>query len=271
MYMIIFYNTWGILEIDEGSAIILDYLSSNQRKLCYLALVVTTFLICYAFYAKYKPNAYEIKMNDEYTFYIKNKEEFEMDLINLQDELNKTFKDFKFKDKFTWNKVHIANEDITTKAEIKNIILGVSKSDFVKIEEKKSNSNTSNKAVIGKKTKLLRPNDGKVSSDFGMRWGKMHKGIDIANNTGAPIYAAMDGKISYAGWMEGYGNVIKIDHGNNLETIYAHCNLIRVKLGNEVKKGEYIGDVGSTGKSTGPHVHFEIRVNGTPQNPNNYI
>lgn len=257
----------------------MEYLSSNQRKFYYLVLIITTFLICYAFYVKYKPNAYEIKMNNEYTFYIKNKEEFEMDLINLQDELNKTFKNFKFKDKFTWDKVHISHEDITTKEEIKNIILSGSKSDFVKIEEKKPNSNkskkvsnkASNKAVIGKKTKLLRPNDGKVSSDFGMRWGKMHKGIDIANNIGAPIYAAMGGKISYAGWMEGYGKVIKIDHGNDLETIYAHCNLIRVKLGDEVKKGEHIGDVGNTGKSTGPHVHFEIRVNGTPQNPNNYI
>jgi hypothetical protein len=118
---------------------------------------------------------------------------------------------------------------------------------------------------------MNRPSRGSISSIFGMRWGKMHKGIDIAANFGAVINAALDGTITYAAWQDGYGNVIKINHGNGIETTYAHCSAIAVKKGQVVSKGEKIGEVGSTGNSTGPHLHFEVREDGKPKNPQSYI
>ena len=115
------------------------------------------------------------------------------------------------------------------------------------------------------------PSRGSISSPFGKRWGKMHKGIDIAASFGQEISAALDGTISYAGWETGYGNVIKIDHGNGIETTYAHCSVITAQKGETVNKGTKIGEVGSTGNSTGPHLHFEVRENGVPINPEAYI
>ncbi|MGH4140493.1 M23 family metallopeptidase [Clostridium sp.] len=115
------------------------------------------------------------------------------------------------------------------------------------------------------------PSRGRISSNFGMRWGKMHKGIDIAASYGATISAVLDGTVSYAAWEDGYGNVIKINDGDGIETIYAHCSVITVKKGEVVKTSEKIGEVGSTGNSTGPHVHFEVRKNGEAINPEKYI
>jgi murein DD-endopeptidase MepM/ murein hydrolase activator NlpD len=115
------------------------------------------------------------------------------------------------------------------------------------------------------------PSRGSISSSFGQRWGRMHEGIDIAANTGEPIYAAMDGTVVYSSWMNGYGKMIKIQHANNIETIYGHCSRLRVAVGTKVKKGQLIGDVGSTGNSTGPHLHFEVVVKGKPVNPYPYI
>ena len=115
------------------------------------------------------------------------------------------------------------------------------------------------------------PSRGSISSSFGQRWGRMHEGIDIAANTGEPIYAAMDGKVVYSGWANGYGKMIRIQHKNNIETIYGHCSRLRVAVGTSVKKGQLIGDVGSTGNSTGPHLHFEVRIQGKPVNPYPYI
>lgn len=118
---------------------------------------------------------------------------------------------------------------------------------------------------------MNRPSRGSISSTFGMRWGRMHKGIDIAANFGATINAALEGTVTYAGWQDGYGKVIKIDHGEGIETTYAHCSSIAVEKGEAVKQGKKIGEVGSTGNSTGPHLHFEVRENGEPKNPEKYI
>jgi murein DD-endopeptidase MepM/ murein hydrolase activator NlpD len=115
------------------------------------------------------------------------------------------------------------------------------------------------------------PSKGTITSPFGMRWGKMHNGIDIGAPMGDPIHAAMDGKVVYAKWEDGYGKVIKIDHGVGVQTVYGHCSNIDVNEGQQVKKGENIGKVGSTGNSTGPHVHFEVRVDGAPQDPIKYL
>ena len=127
------------------------------------------------------------------------------------------------------------------------------------------------KPVMLKLGYMNTPSRGSISSGFGMRWGKMHKGIDIAASLGATINSVLGGTVNYAAWQDGYGNVIKINHGGGIETTYAHCSVINVKMGEVVKLGEKIGEVGSTGNSTGPHLHFEVRENGEPINPEKYI
>jgi murein DD-endopeptidase MepM/ murein hydrolase activator NlpD len=109
------------------------------------------------------------------------------------------------------------------------------------------------------------------TSGFGPRWGRMHEGVDLAGPVGTPIYSTADGVVSFAGWASGYGRLIKIQHANGLETRYAHLNAIRVEVGQRVSRGDRIGDMGNSGRSTGPHLHYEIRVGGQPLNPMIYI
>lgn len=113
---------------------------------------------------------------------------------------------------------------------------------------------------------------GSLSSGYGSRWGSFHKGIDIAAPAGTPVYAAAGGKVIYSGYNSGgYGKLIIIEHSNGYQTYYAHNSKLYVNVGETVAKGERIAGVGSTGDSTGNHVHFEIRRNGTPVNPSQYI
>ena len=117
---------------------------------------------------------------------------------------------------------------------------------------------------------LIWPVRGPVTSGFGMRWGRMHQGIDISAGNGTPIQAAKAGTVTFAGTMSGYGNVVVITHSGGLSTLYAHQSRLAVS-GGAVSQGQVIGYVGSTGHSTGPHLHFETRVGGTPQNPMRYL
>ena len=117
---------------------------------------------------------------------------------------------------------------------------------------------------------LIWPVNGPITSGFGMRWGSMHEGIDIGVPCGTPIHAAASGTVIYSGWADGYGNFVVIDHGNGLATAYGHQSAIYVSSG-PVSQGQTIGAVGSTGHSTGCHLHFEVRVNGTPVDPLGYL
>jgi murein DD-endopeptidase MepM/ murein hydrolase activator NlpD len=114
------------------------------------------------------------------------------------------------------------------------------------------------------------PVSGPITSGFGWRWGRMHEGIDIGAACGTPIRAAASGTVVYAGWMDGYGNITIIDHGGGMATAYGHQSAIYVG-GGSVSQGQTIGAVGSTGHSTGCHLHFEVRVNGIPVDPLNYL
>lgn len=118
---------------------------------------------------------------------------------------------------------------------------------------------------------LIMPVNGWISSAFGIREGIMHKGIDIAANKGEHIACPLDGEVIFSGWQEGYGKVMIIDHGSKIKTLYAHCSKLNKRKGDFVKKGDFIAEVGSTGNSTGPHLHFELRYSNSPKNPLNFI
>ena len=118
---------------------------------------------------------------------------------------------------------------------------------------------------------LIWPVQGPITSPFGMRWGRMHEGIDIGVPTGTPIHAAAAGRVIYAGWMSGYGNLTVIDHGRGLATAYGHQSALAAGNGQTVSQGQTIGYVGCTGHCFGPHLHFEVRVNGQPVDPLGYL
>jgi len=127
------------------------------------------------------------------------------------------------------------------------------------------------------------PVAARISSGFGWRKhpiikdaagnpaDRHHNGYDLSCPQGTPIYAAGDGVVEFAGWNKGYGNLTRIDHGGGLSTRYGHQSKLQVKTGQRVKAGQLIGLVGSTGMSTGPHLHFEVRVKGTPVDPGLYL
>ncbi|ETR65798.1 MAG: metalloendopeptidase [Candidatus Magnetoglobus multicellularis str. Araruama] len=126
-------------------------------------------------------------------------------------------------------------------------------------------------------TPSIRPTKGWYSSPFGYRVSpftsrrEFHKGVDIANHLGTKIVAAAKGLITFSGRKGGYGRMIVIDHGHGMETRYAHMNKLFKKDGDIVKRGDVIGTMGNTGRSTGPHLHYEVRLNGAPVNPTKYI
>lgn len=126
-------------------------------------------------------------------------------------------------------------------------------------------------------TPSIRPVNGWVTSKFGYRkspfsrTSRMHHGLDIAANFGTPVRAPAEGIVSYVGYDGGYGKLVSIDHGYGVVTRYGHNAQIFVKVGQKIKRGEKIAAVGNTGRSTGPHLHYEIRVNGVPVDPNQFI
>ncbi|MDE2573003.1 MAG: peptidoglycan DD-metalloendopeptidase family protein [bacterium] len=140
--------------------------------------------------------------------------------------------------------------------------------------ERRARAIAGGEAPAGAPIALSWPLSGPITSPFGLRanpfgGGRMdfHPGIDIGAPTGATIAAAAPGRVIYAGWYGGYGKAIIVDHGDNVATLYGHCSQIFVNVGQDVQRGQAIGAVGMTGMATGPHLHFEVRVNGKPTDP----
>lgn len=136
--------------------------------------------------------------------------------------------------------------------------------------------------VVIKGTKELPPLQGtgslkypvsgaKLTSKFGMRWGRMHYGIDLACPVGTPVRAADGGTVTFSGYNSACGYMIKISHGGGVVTVYEHCSKLMVSKGDRVYQGQQIAKSGNTGRSTGPHCHFQVEINGTPKNPLNYL
>jgi len=119
--------------------------------------------------------------------------------------------------------------------------------------------------------KFMYPINTRITSYYGPRWGRVHEGLDFAAPMGSPIRAVSSGRVVYSGWATGYGYVVIIEHQKGLRTLYAHNSKLLVRSGESVGKGEVISRSGNTGNSTGPHLHFEVQVNGRPENPLDYI
>jgi len=123
----------------------------------------------------------------------------------------------------------------------------------------------------GTSSRFIWPTEGELTSGFAQRWGRHHDGIDLANDIGTPVRAARTGRVSYSGWSSGYGRVVMIEHDQGYTTVYGHLSESYVAEGQYVKAGQSIAAMGNTGYSTGPHLHFEVRKNGTPINPYNVL
>ncbi len=146
---------------------------------------------------------------------------------------------------------------------------------FIKYASTGSSKFSTSRAISSKKVNLgisiSRPVSGVLTSRYGYRWGRTHTGIDIGVPMGTPVKAAAAGKVTFAGWKGSLGNLVVISHGNGVQTYYGHNSRLTVKAGQTISAGQVIAKAGSTGRSTGSHVHFEIRVNGSSLNPLNYV
>ena len=161
----------------------------------------------------------------------------------------------------------------------------ISKQSFELLEEYKASMKSYSEVInhIAKQREMFRytpsiwPCKGMISSPYGIRFHPIfntkffHPAIDIANKKNTPIVATADGVVAFSGWMRGYGNVIAIEHGHKYRTVYAHLAKMLVKKGELVTKGQEIAKMGSTGRSTGPHVHYELHLNKRPINPMKYL
>ncbi|MFN2341104.1 MAG: peptidoglycan DD-metalloendopeptidase family protein [Halanaerobium sp.] len=119
--------------------------------------------------------------------------------------------------------------------------------------------------------KFMYPIKTRITSYYGPRWGRMHEGVDFAAPMGSPIRVVSSGRVVFSGWSGGYGYVVIVQHQKGLRTLYAHNSKLLVNVGESVGRGEVIARSGNTGNSTGPHLHFEVQVNGRPENPLDYI
>ena len=137
--------------------------------------------------------------------------------------------------------------------------------------QKASRDREDEDAPEAKQALYVRPGLGRLTSSYGRRWGRLHAGIDLASGVGSPIRAVTHATVLSAGWEGGYGRCVRLVHGDGTVTVYGHLSAITVNKGERVAAGERIGREGNTGQSTGPHLHFEVRINGTPVNPVSWL
>lgn len=202
---------------------------------------------------------YAVNVNGEKRKYLKTEEEAKQVADNVRQEL-------KDETSVSVETLYTKSLEVETSQELEDMSNEILQE--IKEEEKKASS-TINGIYLA-----VTPVSGHITSRYGSRESIRshdHQGLDIATKTGTPIKAVADGKVKFSGEKSGYGNLIILDHGNGITTYYGHCSKLYVKSGEEVKAGDKIAAVGSTGNSTGPHLHFEIRKNGVYVNPQKYL
>lgn len=207
---------------------------------------------------------YAISENNEEKYYVQSFEEADA-IVNTLKERNSQNKDgVTYTLKYGTDLKEFTNRDTAVAALYKEMPV-VTKKPKISTSKKVDSSNS----ALG--IALIEPVSGTITSRFGGRRSGYHTGLDIATSAGTPIKAASAGTVVYAGWKNSYGKLIIIAHTNSIRTYYAHCSRIDVNVGQVVNQGDVIGAVGSTGNSTGPHLHLEIRVNDAVRNPQSYL
>lgn len=214
---------------------------------------------------------YEVALNNETKSYVRTLEEAE----KVVNEIKKEFSednlelDLQINEKYTESieSVNTNNLEVAT-ASVENAAKEMKEENENKIKEEEAIATVNNIKLS------VLPVTGRITSRFGERSSlrrSTHTGLDIACTTGTDIKVVSNGTVTFSGKKGSYGNLIIVDHGNGVETWYGHCSKLYAKVGDEVNAGDVISAVGSTGNSTGPHLHFEIRINGNCVNPQNYV
>ena len=202
--------------------------------------------------------------NEETKVYVNTMEEAEEIVSSLKEQYSEIEPDLVI------NQIYLDNADEVNEETIQLAKQELTNNLQEELEEKQEiDSRTVNGIYLA-----VVPVTGRITSRFGAVESirdHTHKGIDIAATRGTPILATASGKVSFAGWSSGYGYLVKIDHGSGVETYYGHCSKLYVNVGEKVEAGDVIAAVGSTGNSTGNHLHFEIQLNGQCVNPQNYL
>lgn len=223
---------------------------------------------------------YAILDNNEEKYYVSSFEEAEKVVNDLKEKGSTNIESISISEKYETDlKTLTSTEEVVSKLYVEPVkTVTVAKNANAGSRARASGSvNTSSKISGGKASlgiSLIRPVSGTITSRFGVSSNirrSSHTGLDIAAPTGTPVKAAASGTVTFSGWKGSYGNMLVISHGNGVQTYYGHCSKLYAKNGKTVSQGDVVASVGSTGNSTGPHLHLEIRVNGTAYNPQNYI
>ncbi len=216
---------------------------------------------------------YAIVDNEEEKLYVSSFEEAEQVVNGLKEKNSSNIEKISIVEKYEENMKDL----VTTEEAVAKLYTEPVRTVNVAKKGTTGSVNTSLKTSGGKANigiTLIRPISGVITSRFGVRSSirrSSHTGLDIAASSGTPISAAASGTVTFSGRKGSFGNMIVITHGNGVQTYYAHCTSLYVSAGTQVSQGQTIATVGSTGNSTGPHLHLEVRVNGVAYNPQNYV
>jgi murein DD-endopeptidase MepM/ murein hydrolase activator NlpD len=205
---------------------------------------------------------YAILDNGEEKYYVSSYEEADSIIAELKSKNSKNQDTITYTIKYGTELKEFTDKDTAVAA------LYIEKPKTTKIVTSKYVDYTTNSSLG---IALIQPVSGTITSRFGKRSSGTHTGLDIATSKGTPIKAVSSGTVIYSGYKGSYGNLVIIDHGNGVQTYYAHCSALYVNANQSVSQGEVIAAVGSTGNSTGPHLHLEIRVDGVARNPQYYL
>ena len=221
---------------------------------------------------------YAILDNQEEKLYVSNFEEAEGIVNSLKEKKSANVEKISIVEKYeTEMKELISSEEAISKLYVqpaKKVVVAKKKTPTYKSTGSVNTATNTSSETASLGIALVRPVSGVITSRFGVRSSvrsSAHTGLDIAAGTGTPIVAAAAGTVTFSGYKGSYGNMIVISHGNGVQTYYAHCNSLSYSAGANVSQGQVIATVGSTGNSTGPHLHLEVRVNGVAYNPQNYV
>ena len=212
---------------------------------------------------------YAIADDDKEKIYLASFDEAEKAIKELKDKESKNSSDLTILEKYETELPTISTEkDAVSKLYEKKVVIATNKSSS---GGKVSTSRELSYKKVNLGISLIRPVSGILTSRYGYRWGSTHTGIDIGVPSGTSIKAASGGTVTFSGWKGSLGQLVVISHGNGIQTYYGHCSKLLVSAGQQISQGQVIAKAGSTGRSTGPHVHFEIRINGSSINPQSYI